>query len=121
MNRALAESVALRRYLEQERTAALRVLTSSSGPVQPRAVDCVVNLITAEMAAGRYQPPADPATLAYAIVRLAEAFLYNDATSGLRGDHGRLREVEAALLGGPGARHSTTARGARGGRVRAVH
>ena len=41
----------------------------------------------------------DPATLAYAMVRLAEAFLYNDAVAGMRGDVERLREVEAALLG----------------------
>jgi hypothetical protein len=51
--------------------------------------------------AGRYDAPADPQTLAYAIVRLAEAFLYNDAAFGIRGDHERLREVEAALLGVP--------------------
>ena len=49
---------------------------------------------------------ADPETLAYAIVRLAEAFLYNDAVTGIRGDHERLREVQAALLGvAPEARH----------------
>ena len=46
-----------------------------------------------------YRPPVDPATLAYAIVRLAEAFLFNDATAALRGDVDRLREIEAALLG----------------------
>ena len=39
-----------------------------------------------------------PKALGFAIVRLAEAFLYNDA-DGLRGDVDRLREVEAALLG----------------------
>ena len=33
------------------------------------------------------------------IVRLAEAFLYNDAIIGIRGDTDRLREVEAVLLG----------------------
>ena len=37
--------------------------------------------------------------LAYAIVRLGEAFLYNDAIVGIRGDTDRLREIEAALLG----------------------
>jgi hypothetical protein len=37
--------------------------------------------------------------LAYAIVRLGEAFLYNDTVAGIRGDVDRLREVEAALLG----------------------
>jgi hypothetical protein len=58
-------------------------------------------MIEAEAAAGRYEPPADPETLAYAIVRLCEAFLYNDAAFGIRGDHERLREVQAALLGVP--------------------
>ncbi len=101
INRSLARSSALGRLLEQERTAAMRLLTSSDGVVQPRAVAAVEAMITAEEAAGTYAPPADPGTLAYAIVRLAEAFLYNDAAIGIRGDHERLREVEAALLGIP--------------------
>jgi AcrR family transcriptional regulator len=101
INRRLASSAALRRYVEQEGAAALRLLTASDGDVQPRAVACITELIAAEAAAGRYDPPADPRTLAYAIVRLAEAFLYNDAVFGIRGDHERLRAVEAALLGVP--------------------
>jgi hypothetical protein len=32
-------------------------------------------------------------------VRLFEAFVYNDAAAGIRGDVDRLGEVEAALLG----------------------
>jgi AcrR family transcriptional regulator len=99
INRSLAHSLALQRFLEQETGAALRLLTSSSGAVQQRAVASVERLIKAEAAAGAYEPPAEPSTLAYAIVRLAEAFLYNDAAVGIRGDHERLREVEAALLG----------------------
>jgi AcrR family transcriptional regulator len=101
VNRSLARSAALRRFVEQERAAALRLLTSSTGEVQCRGVRCITDLIEAEAAAGRYEPSADPGTLAYAIVRLAEAFLYNDAAFGIRGDHERLREVEAALLGVP--------------------
>jgi AcrR family transcriptional regulator len=101
INRSLARSSALRRLLEQERTGAMRLLTSSDGVVQPRAVAAVEAMISAEQQAGTYAPPADPATLAYAIVRLAEAFLYNDAAIGIRGDHERLHEVEAALLGIP--------------------
>ncbi len=99
INRALARSAALRRFLVQERNGALRLLTSSSGAVQRRAVNCVGELIAAEISAGNYDPPADPTTLAYAIVRLAEAFLYNDASIEIRGDYERLRAVEAALLG----------------------
>ncbi len=121
INRVLAGSSALRRYLEQERTAAMRVLTSSSGPVQPRAVSCVADLIAAEIATGGYRPPADPETLAYAIVRLAEAFLYNDAAFGIRGDHARLREIEAALLGGAGARFASAGPGSSGRRARGAH
>jgi AcrR family transcriptional regulator len=101
INRSLAHSTALRRFLEQERAGAMRLLTSGTGVVQPRAVACITALISAEVAAGRYDPAAEPETLAYAIVRLAEAFLYNDAVTGIRGDHARLREVEAALLGVP--------------------
>lgn len=99
INRSLAASFALRRLFEQEPVNALRVLTSSAGAVQPRAVACIAELIADEVTSGRYVPPTDPNTLAYAIVRLAEAFLYSDATSGMRGDHERLRDVEAALLG----------------------
>ena len=36
-----------------------------------------------------------------AIVRLAEAFLYNDVAIGIRGDYERLRAIQAALLGIP--------------------
>jgi AcrR family transcriptional regulator len=96
INRGLAAAPALRSFVEQERDA-LRVLTSSTGPVHPVMVERVTELIEDEVRAGTYEPPVDSATLAYAIVRLAEAFLYKD--DGVRGDVERLREVEAALLG----------------------
>jgi AcrR family transcriptional regulator len=113
INRSLARSSAVQRFVDQERFAALRLLTSSSGVVQPRAVAVVTALIEAEAATGRYEPTADPETLAFAIVRLAEAFLYNDAAVGIRGDHARLREVQAALLGAPRASHRSTPRARR--------
>jgi AcrR family transcriptional regulator len=99
INRGLVRATGLRRFLEQERAAALRTLTSSGGLVQPAAVAAIAELIEAERAAGAYDPPTDPSTLAYAIVRLAEAFIYNDALAGIRGDVEGLRRVEAALLG----------------------
>jgi AcrR family transcriptional regulator len=99
VNQSLSSSRALRALLERERDGALRLLTSSAGPVQPRAVAAVQALIDDEVRAGRYKSPTDPGALAYAIVRLAEAFLYNDAAIGIRGDWGRLHQVEAALLG----------------------
>jgi AcrR family transcriptional regulator len=98
INRALAAAPALRSFLELERDG-LRMLTSSGGVIHRRAVAKIESFIEDEVQAGAYDPPVDPSTLAYAIVRLAEAFLFNDATAAMRGDVERLREIEAALLG----------------------
>ena len=98
-NRSLAAAPALRQFVEQEREAALRIITSGAGNVQPRIVAMIAGLIEEEFRAKTYEPPVEPATLGYAIVRLAEAFLFNDAAAGMRGDVDRLREVEAAILG----------------------
>jgi AcrR family transcriptional regulator len=98
-NRRLATAPALRSLLEQERDAALRIITSSGGIVQPHLVARIAGLIDEEAAAGRYDPPVEPEVLGYAIVRLAEAFLFNDVAAGIRGEVDRLRQVEAALLG----------------------
>jgi AcrR family transcriptional regulator len=100
INRGLAAAPALRAFLELERDA-LRILTSSGGIVQPRAVATIQRFVEDEVRAGTYEPRVEPSTLAYAIVRLAEAFLFNDVTSAVRGDVDRLREIEAALLGVP--------------------
>jgi AcrR family transcriptional regulator len=98
-NRALADAPALRRFVEEERETALRIITAGNGPLQPRIVARIEGLIVDEARDGAYEPSVEPSTLAYAIVRLAEAFLFNDAAAGIRGDVDRLREVEAALLG----------------------
>ena len=100
INRGLEAAPALRRFLELERDG-LRMLTSSSGLVHRRAVGKIQGFVEDEVRAGTYRSPVDPATLGYAIVRLAEAFLFNDETAAMRGDVERLREIEAALLGVP--------------------
>ncbi|HXD53341.1 MAG TPA: QsdR family transcriptional regulator [Solirubrobacteraceae bacterium] len=97
-NRELAASEGMRSLLVSETELGLRVLTSGSGVVQPRMVAAVQSLIEDERAAG-YEPALAPDLLAYAIVRLAEAFLYQDAAAGVRSDNARLRQIEAALLG----------------------
>src|SRR6476659_6932315 len=100
-NRSLADAPALRQFVEAERETALRILTSRKGVVQPRIVGMITDLIDDEARRGRYDPPVEPSTLGYAIVRLAEAFLFNDAALGSRADLDRLRDVEAALLNVP--------------------
>jgi AcrR family transcriptional regulator len=98
-NRELAATRGFGVWLAREQDRALRVVTSSGGIVQPRMVATVERIIRAEVDVGAFAPTVAPPTLAYAIVRLAESFLYNDAVVGVRGDTDRLREVEAALLG----------------------
>lgn len=110
--RVLAEDKALRRFLAHERDAAHRILTSSDGVVERQVVALIQSTIETEVARG-YEPAADPAVIAYAIVRMAESFLYADAASGFRGDFDRLRPVYAALLGARGP--------VRDGRTNLVH
>jgi AcrR family transcriptional regulator len=100
-NRALADAPALSAFVEQERDAALRIIASGGGIVQPRIVELITGLIAEEAEAGNYEPSVEPDVLGYATVKLAQAFLFNDAVVGIRGDVDRLREVEAALLGVP--------------------
>jgi AcrR family transcriptional regulator len=98
-NHEVAATPGLGVLLAQEQERALRILISSAGAVQPRMVALIERLIDEEIEAGAFAPAIAPRTLAYAIVRLAESFLYNDAMVGILGDTERLREVEALLLG----------------------
>ncbi|MBL1074650.1 TetR family transcriptional regulator [Nocardia sp. 2] len=93
----LVEDDSLRRYFDNESTAALRLVTRSDGPVHSAAVATVERVIERAQREG-YRPPIERDTLAYALVRLWEAFLYNDAVAGFRGDGERLRQVQTALL-----------------------
>src|SRR6201999_780971 len=95
----VASTYGLAALLEQDKERALRLLTSSSGKVQPRVVAVTQRLIEEEAEEGRLEPAVAPDLLAYGIVRLGEAFLYNDAAIGVRGDTTHLREMQAVLLG----------------------
>ena len=98
-NRSLVAAPALRQFVEREREAAVRIITSGAGNVQRRNVEMITEVIEAEVRAGTYEPPVEPATLGYAVVRLAEAFIFNESATGMGDSVDRLREVEAALLG----------------------
>jgi AcrR family transcriptional regulator len=76
---ALVEAEPLHTFLRQETHAALRILTSHEGGVQPRTVATLAELYREEQRARTFKPKADVTDLAYAVVRLTEAFIYNDA------------------------------------------
>ena len=96
--RWLARSEPYRYFIAAEQTVAGRIITTSDGPVQPKVVGVVAEVLDAAVAEG-YENRVDTTTFGYALVRLIEAFLYQDAVTGIRGDVDRLRAVLAVILG----------------------
>jgi hypothetical protein len=88
----------LHTFLQQETHAALRILTSPGGGVQPRTVSTLAELYREERDAGAFQPRIDTDALAYAVVRVTESFIYNDALLTNEPDVESAAAIVAALL-----------------------
>lgn len=86
---------ALQRFLHAEPEAALRILTSAKGPVQSGIVGVLAALLRAEGVRTR----TDPDTLAYALVRIGEGFMYADVIAALKPDVGKAMEIARLLVG----------------------
>jgi AcrR family transcriptional regulator len=95
---ALVEARPLQVFLKQETHAALRILTSRDGTVQPRTVWKLAELYREEQEAGAFSPRADVLTLAYAVVRVTEGFIYNDAIAAVAPEVERAASVVALML-----------------------
>lgn len=93
----VSQQRALRRLLEHEPEAALRVLTSKHGIVQRGVVETLERLLAVEERRG-FRPVLDRPTLAYAIVRIGESFLYADVIADKEPDVAKAIEVIAQLL-----------------------
>ena len=88
----------LRRLLEAEPEAALRILTSKQGPVQQGIVEALERLLAQEEERGHLRLSIDRYTLAYVIVRVGESFLYADVIADNEPDVKAAVEVVARLL-----------------------
>jgi Tetracyclin repressor-like, C-terminal domain len=95
---ALVQAEPLHAFLRQETSVALRVLTSPAGGVQRRTVRRLAELYREEQEAGTFEPRVDPDSLAYAVVRLTEGFIYNDALATVEPAVDRAAEIVALLL-----------------------
>jgi AcrR family transcriptional regulator len=95
---ALVAAEPLHAFLRQETHVALRVLTSPDGGVQRRVVSSLADLYREEQQAGSFKPRVDPDSLAYAVVRLTESFIYNDALATVEPAVDRAAEIVALLL-----------------------
>lgn len=89
---------ALRTFFETDATTALRVLTRRDGYVQPGLVEATRQILQEEIDAGAFSTPVAVDTLAYAIVRVTEAFVFNDAIIALDPDVDAATEVVRLLL-----------------------
>jgi len=96
--RALVNARPLQIFLREEPQAALQILTSTGGHVHPRTLRAVHELLLEEQRAGSFTARTDVRSLAYAIVRLTEAFLYHDTALATEPQIERAARVVALLL-----------------------
>lgn len=98
--RLTAENEPIRRFLDAEREAALRILTSSEGVQQRRLMDALRAFLEELAAAGELDLRLDAGDLAYTMTRIGESFLWREFITGERPDVGRAVEVVGVLLEG---------------------
>ena len=100
MNALVAQSSALRRLLDDEPALTIRVLTDPQGSVQPRVVSFVEAILRSDMTEFGFEPLIAPNDLAFALVRIGEAFLYADVLAARRPDVASADRLQQALLEG---------------------
>jgi AcrR family transcriptional regulator len=93
-------SVPLQRFLEADPEGALRVLTGARGGVQHRYIDCFERLFELETARGHLSLGIDITSLTFALIRIAEGFLYADVIANQRKDVGDAVAIIDGLLHG---------------------
>jgi AcrR family transcriptional regulator len=97
---AIESDKPMRVFLESDPEAALRILTGVRSTVQKGMTGALENLIDLERRRGAFEADLDTRTLAYAIVRICEGFLYADVIADRSADIGRaITVIEALLLG----------------------
>jgi AcrR family transcriptional regulator len=97
----LADNAPLQAFLAAEGDFGLRVLTAPDGPLRPRLVAALRDLIAAQESAGDYDPPVAPELLADGIVTLGERFLYHGGDPARNPDPATAREMISLLLREP--------------------
>ncbi len=94
----IVELEPLRHFVKSEPECALRVMTSKASPLQRRVVATFRDVLVEAHARKGLQLRLDPETLAFAMVRIAESFLWADLITGEAPDLAKAREVAKVLL-----------------------
>ena len=90
-----------RAFIAREGERALRIVSSKAGLAHPTNVRLHEELLEAEARAGTIHLPVDAHTLAYAMVRIADSFLYADLIAGEEPDVEKAIEVMRLLCRDP--------------------
>jgi AcrR family transcriptional regulator len=98
--RAIGNDRPVRMLLESDPETALRILTGTRSAVHQGMATALENLIDLERGRGAFDASLDTRTLAFAIVRVSEGFLYSDVIADRATDIGRAVTVIEALLHG---------------------
>ena len=98
--RAIARDRPLRAFCESDPETALRLLTGAGSTVHRGMASALEKLIDLERGRGCFDASLDTPTLAYAIVRISESFLYADVIADRAPDVDRASTVIEALLTG---------------------
>ena len=96
--RYIAQSRVYREFLERDPQRALRIVASKEGPVQRRNIALHQALLEEEVAKGNLRLSVDAHTMAYALVRTAESFLYADLIAGEKPDLAKARKILKLML-----------------------
>ncbi len=105
--RAIGADRPVRMFLESEPETALRVLTGSRSTVHQGMAAALENLIDLERGRGAFDASLDTPTLAFAIIRVADGFLYSGVIADRAPGIGRAVIVIEALLRGLDLMHRT--------------
>ena len=98
---ALAGFEPNRRFIARDPELALRVLTGNRTSFQQRLVETLTGMIQEQVDSAGYEPPLDPATLAYVLVRIGESFIFNDVITGNEPDLTKAAQASRVLLHAP--------------------
>jgi hypothetical protein len=98
VNAIVSQSNGLRRLLDDEPTLTLRVLTDPRGRVQTGIVTFVAALLRRDIAEFGLVSLIEPESLAYALVRLGESFLYADVLAARKPDVATADRLQQALV-----------------------
>jgi AcrR family transcriptional regulator len=97
---AIVQDQPLHAFIDYDPETALRILTGSRSLAGRGIMAALGNLIDLERSRGAFDAELDSATLAYAIIRISEGFLYADVIADRAPDIGRAITVIQALLQG---------------------